>query len=457
MVARRLASAPAPVTRVPVRPDDLFLEDGYRLEAVAVGFTYPTSVTIDDHGDIYVGEGGFSYGPAKAEGLGRILRLNRDGTMTEIASGFRAPMTAATWHRGAFYVAEGAFPGRILRVDLDGNAQVLVDGLRSGGDHFTSDIVFGPDGRMYFAVGAFTNAGVVGVDNFIFGWLPDMPRQHDVPFRPTTLRGVNFQSANPFTLNQPVPATALTGAFKPFGVPSEPGEVIPGDILANAVLYSARPDGSDLKVVADGLRNAFGLAFSPSGRLYAIDQGYDRRGSRSVSGAPDPMWEIEEGNWYGFPDFVAGLPITSPRFQTLGMPPVEFVMAEHPRLPGAPVALFASHSASMKFDFSRNQRFGHAGEAFVAQFGAGAPVTGMPRGFPGYRVVRVHPETGEVSDFLVNLNPTPAGTGPQRPIAAKFDRTGEALYVLDFGRMEANLAGVIPYAESGILWRVTRR
>lgn len=454
---RRWASPPSPMVRVPVDPRDVFIEDGYRLEPVAVGLTYPTGLTFDDRGNLYVGEGGFSYGPAKAEGLGRILRLNRDGTMTEIASGLQGPMTGMTWHRGAFYVAEGGFPGRISRVKPDGTKQVLVDGLRSGGDHYTSEVAFGPDGRMYFGVGTFTNSAVVGVDNFVFGWLPDFPTEHDVPYRSLPLKGVNYRSANPFTLDSPQPTMAVTGGFKPFGVPSQPGEVVQGSIFANGVIYTANPDGSGLQVIADGLRNPFALGFSPDNRLWAVDQGYDNRGSRPVENAPDPLWEIKTGGWYGYPDFVAGKPITDPQFQSPGKPPAQFLLEEHPSLAGRPRLLFPPHSATMKFDFSTNPHFGHAGEVFVAQLGSGAPVTGMPRGTPGYRVVRADLRTGKVMNFLVNRNPLYGGTGPQRPVGVKFDPTGCEMYVLDFGTMEANLAGVIPYAQSGILWRITRK
>ncbi len=450
---RRIASPEPPVTRFPLNPGDVFLENGFSLEPVAAGLTYPTSMAFDDHGNLYVAESGYSYGPAKAEGLGRILLLDRDGAMTEVASGFRPPLTGVTYFDGALYVAEGAFPGRITRLCPNGSRETLVDGLRSGGDHFTGDIAFGPNGKMYFGVGTFTNSAVVGVDNFLFGWLPDMPAQHDLPARPYVLRGVNYTSANPFTLDQPVPGLAVTGAFKPFGVPSCPGEVIPGTLFANGVVYEANPDGSRLRIVADGFRNPFGLRFSPEGKLYATDQGYDGRGSRPIEGAPDVMWEIHEGGWYGWPDYAAGIPVAC-WHRGPGIPP-EPVLACHPPLAGPPVLLLEGHSASTKFDFSTNPRFGHVGEAFIAQLGSGAPVTGMPRGAPGYRVVRADLRTGQVHDFLVSLKPVYGGTGPQRPVDVKFNPDGDALYVLDFGALSGNLAGAIPYAQSGMLWRVT--
>ena len=275
-----LPSPPPAVTRIPVGRDDVVIEQGYCLEPVAIGLTFPTSLAFDEEGRLHVAEAGYSYGPARSAGEGRILRLGRDGEIGEVASGLRGPITGIACRGGSVYAAEGAFPGRIVRVDEDGEVTPLMDGLRSGGDHFTGDIAFGPDGRMYFGVGSVTNAAVVGVDNFFFGWLGSMPPLCDVPYRTTRLRGVNYVSANPFTLNQPAPCTSLTGAFKPFGIPSVPGEVIPGSLMANSVIYSAKLDGSDLRVVADGLRNPFGIGFCPCGALYVLDQGYDARGGR---------------------------------------------------------------------------------------------------------------------------------------------------------------------------------
>ncbi len=86
-------------------PGEVSLPPGFILEPVTTGLTYPTSVTFDDDGNIYVGEAGFSYGPAKADGMGRILKVNPDGSRTEVARGFRGPMTSITWHKGFFYVA----------------------------------------------------------------------------------------------------------------------------------------------------------------------------------------------------------------------------------------------------------------------------------------------------------------------------------------------------------------
>lgn len=448
---------PPAVTRVPVVAGDVELAEGYRLEAIAAGFTYPTGIAFDERGRLHVVEAGFSYGPALAEGGGRVLRVEPGRGVEEVASGFRGPVTGIAFHGGAMYVAEGAFPGRILRVGADGARRVVVDGLRSGADHYTSELVFGPDGFLYFGVGVATNSGVVGIDNAIFGWLPDMPDFHDVPARDLVLRGVNFESADPFSPR--LLGRALTGAFRPFGTPTESGETVEGALRANGVIYRVRPDGSGLTVHADGVRNVFGLGFDLDGRLLAVDHGYDDRGSRPIGNAPDPVWHIVQGGWYGWPDFVAGLPVTDPRFapEVPGETPPQFLLAEHPPLAGPPVATLPHQAAAMKFDVSRNPRFGFVGELLLALFGTGAPATHGAPDPAGFRVVRLDPRTGRVRDFLVNRRPGTVGTGPERPIDCKFSPDGEELYVLDFGHVAANAFNIIPFANSGVLWRITRR
>jgi hypothetical protein len=97
------------------------------------------------------------------------------------------------------------------------------------------------------------------------------------------------------------------------------------------------------------------------------------------------------------------------------------------------------HSSSNGFDFSRNPAFGFVGQAFVAQFGDQAPVTGKTLAPVGFKVVRVDVSSGIIKDFAVNKGGVngPASRigdgGLERPVAARFDPSGAALYVVDFG------------------------
>jgi glucose/arabinose dehydrogenase len=106
--------------------------------------------------------------------------------------------------------------------------------------------------------------------------------------------------------------------------------VIPGQVKASGTILRMRPDGSDLQVYAWGLRNPFSVRWGPDGRLYASDNGYDERGPRPIANAPDMLWHIREGAWYGWPDYAAGIPVTDPRFRSRRGPAPRFLMAAHP-------------------------------------------------------------------------------------------------------------------------------
>jgi hypothetical protein len=104
------------------------LEKRCRLERIASQLTFPTVMTFGPQGVIYIVEAGFAYGTEP--GKGRVLRLESDGSLTEIAGGFGGPVTGITWHQGYFYVAEGAIGeehgfgcGQITRFSLDGKRE----------------------------------------------------------------------------------------------------------------------------------------------------------------------------------------------------------------------------------------------------------------------------------------------------------------------------------------------
>ncbi len=433
---------------------DFTLEQGYVLEPVVSGLTYPTGVLFDTEGGLYVVEGGFSYGPAK--GPARVLKV--DGKrLTPVVEGLQGPVTGALWHRGALYTAEGGAQGRISRAVPGQGRSTLVNGLRTFGDHYSSELVLGPDSFLYFGVGVATNSGVVGMDNFLGGWLSQSPHEHDVPARDIRLVGEDFQDLN-WLARDPRKEQVWTGSFKPFGTRARAGEVIQGRPMANGVLYRVRLDGSGLEVVADGLRNIFGLGFSPQGRLLAINHGFDGRGNRPIAGDWDSVWEVSRGGWYGWPDFASGLPVTDPRFRPHGQPQPRFLLQEHPPLAGQPLLRLEHHSASMKFDFAPRE-FGFDGQMFIAQFGHGLPLTGDPhhaREMPGFRVVRANLASGQVRDFYMNQRPGTGGARPERPIDVKFCPRDRCLYLVDFGVLEAVPPNFIPHAGSGALWRIRR-
>lgn len=412
------------------------------MELVASGLNFPTSVAFGVRGAC-VAESGLPFGGAPAGG--RILHLAADGSHRCLKDGLRSPVNGLTPDGDALVIAEGGNPGRLSRLDGQGNWSVVRDGLPGLGNYHTNMVAVGADGRYYFGQGAMTNTGVMGLDAYELGWLRRLPHDHDLPGHDLVLAGANIETDDPLAAVQP--ARAHTGAFVPFGKPTVPGQAIPARLPCTAAVLSCARDGTDLRLEAWGIRNAYGLGFLPDGRLIALDQGADDRGSRPLGNVPDLLFEVRRGRWYGWPDFIGDIPVTDPRFRPVRGPAPEFVLAQHERLPPRAPALlqFPVNSAATKFDVIPSGP--HRGQLVVALFGDEKPMTAPPGPKVGRGLVRVDP-----ADWSLH----PVAAGPfSRPIDVRFDPRDGALHVLDFGEFEM-AAGrrVEARAGSGKLWRL---
>ncbi|MDB5050709.1 MAG: glucose dehydrogenase [Fibrobacteres bacterium] len=470
-------------------PGDIALPAGYRIEAIATGLTFPTAVTFDDTGALYAVEGGYAYG--EEWGVPRLLKVMKNNVFVPIAVGdSNGPWTGVTYvaakeggaGKGSFYLTEGGQlrGGRVLRIGMDGNIQALVENLPSLGDHHTNAPVIGPDGMLYFGQGTATNSGVVGTDDYKFGWLARHRTFHDTPCQDITLSGVNYLSKNPFTSGKKKD-TVETGAFSPFGSTTIPGQVVKGEVPCNGSIMRISLQGGKPELVAWGLRNPFALAFAPDGRFFALDNGYDQRGSRPIWGAGELLWEIHQGTWYGWPDFsgsksLAVSEFTPPHGDTperlLEKAPVPWLpthasadIVPHPvpsyqdDPPPAPMAVLPVHSSADGLDFSRAPEFGYENQAFVAEFGDMAPGVGKVLEPVGFKISRVDLARGVAEDFAINRK----GLGPasklkagglERPVSLRFSPDGKSLYVVDFGVMAVSKHGPKAQKQTGVIWRI---
>jgi len=389
-------------------------------ELVADGLEFPSSLAFDDRGAIYVAETGLPFGGGRAGG--RIVRLEA-GARRVVVDNLRAPLTGLVWHAGALYVSEGGHPARIARIDpADGRATTIVDGLPGPGNYHVGMVAFDREGWMYFAQGAMTNLGIVGLDAYEVGWLGRLPHAHDVPGYDIALAGGDVATPDPLRPG----ATARTGAFAAFGEHHAADTRLTGQTRCTASVLRCRPDGSELELLAWGLRNAFALAFAQDGRLVCIDQGADDRGSRAVANAPDLMFEVTRGAWYGWPDFIDGEPVTSPRYAPVRGERPQLLLANLDALPRPSRALhrFAPHVSAVKFDWLPG------GALAIALFGDERPMT-APTGPPAGRTLAILDRGVERHVSL----------GLARPIDVKWNRGDEHLYVLDFGRFEMRAGG----------------
>lgn len=200
---------------------------------------------------------------------------------------------------------------------------------------------------------------------------------------------------------------------------------------------------TDLPSLGDHHNNPnfpYGLAWTSDNRLIASENGFDDRGSRPIDNAPDTLWEINQGAWYGWPDFASGMPITDQRFKPSNKGSNDMLMAEHPLIP-KPLLLRPPHSAMTQLAISKSQEFGYVGRLFLGEFGDMAPLTGSVDQPTGYGVYSVDLATNRVASFVKTkvaaLGPKGleyvATAGLKRPVDVYFSPSGNTLYIDDIG------------------------
>ena len=179
----------------------------------------------------------------------------------------------------------------------------------------------------------------------------------------------------------------------------------------SATVLSLRPDGSDLRIVARGLRNAFGLAFQPgTGRLYASVNGQDELGTRARPEPAETVVAVREGAFYGWPRCWPSYQKRRLVGRCGGVTP--------------PAAYLEPHSSADGIAFYTGSSFPetYRGDLFVALWGE------YLSNRHGRKVVRVklgrEGRATRVTEFA---------RGFDHPLALALDRDG-ALLVADWGR-----------------------
>jgi glucose/arabinose dehydrogenase len=425
-------------------PHLVVVPKGYRIDLIRSNLNTPVALEVLDNGDYVYADSGLT------DGNGKIIRLNDAGERI-IASDFEVPVTGVTYHDGAYYVS---YQGGVTKVTADGKKEELLVGLPSYGDHKNNRVTFGPDGKMYFGQGTATNSGVVGIDN---RWLRNHSYFHDYPAKQITLRGKNFESENIIKEGKQF---VWTGAFAPFGTPTRPNEVVRNILPGAGSILRADPDGSNLELVAWGFRNPYALQFDHRDRLWVANQGMDERGSRPIKNSPDEFTQVLEDQWYGWPDYTGGYPVTHPFFKPNNGPQPEFILKEHPSEPKRPLINFIPHTTITGFSFNPHPSFGQYGDVYLTEFGPTDPFTtgGKLLPYVGHRVSRIDMTTGELHIFAQNSTQLPAsesnGIGFERPIDLVFG-PDESMYILDFGVMQVDNDRLIPQKNTGAIWKVT--
>jgi hypothetical protein len=217
-----------------------------------------------------------------------------------------------------YFVSEN----KLICYNLDKKDQkVLLNNLPNYGDYKESILRINGN-ELYISIGAATNSGVVGNDN---AWILDNPFNYDISPKDITIRGKNFGSEK-------------TGAFVPYKTKNIAGQLISGHFPGSASVINYNLSNGESETYAWGIRNIKSMSFSSEGKLIAAVGGMEDRGLRPVKGDVDYIYEIKKDQWYGWPDYSGGDPITSPRFKGGNNIKQSFILDNHPTTnPPAPI------------------------------------------------------------------------------------------------------------------------
>ena len=361
---------------------------GFKVERFASGLHNPRLIRVAPNGDIFIAESHANQIMVMraADGAGQPQSVE------VFAKDLVEPFGIAFWPPGPnpkfVYVGNTSsivrFPYQVGDLHARGPAETIVPsipggGHLTGGGHWTRDVVFSPDGaKMFVSVGSLSN------DMENFGRIP-LPEW----IQYAKIHGMGM------------------GAL--FGNEEH---------RANVLEFN--PDGSAMRVFADGLRNCVGMAINPtSGDLYCSTNERDGLGDNLP---PDYITHVQDGGFYGWPWYYIG-DHEDPRHQ-----------GERPDLAGkalTPDVLLQAHSASLEMTFYEGNQFPaeYRGDAFAAEHGSWNRARRT-----GYKVIRVimheGKPTGEYEDFMTGFV-TPSGDVWGRPVGVAVAHDGSLLVTED--------------------------
>ena len=458
----------------------LKIPPGYRMEPILWNLNLPGSFAFDDKGNAYFASTGITYG--KVSTTPAIYKISKNGTVSLLADrplhGILSDIEFDK-NNGLLYVAHRDI---ISTVNVtSGVVKDLVVGLPMPAyvTHPLGQLAISPDGRIFFSVGGLSNTAVPDISDWGIGWIRDMPFMHEIPGANITLTGQNFTSDNFLTTAPNDKAT--TGGMMPFGTPSYKGEKIKGETLCTSCILSIKPDGSDLRLHAWGIRNAYGMTFDEKGRLFLFSNGADDKGIRRVTNDPDVAFTLDPDKknitFFGWPDFYGSLgePVTKHEFnespfQNYTLEP----LIQNPPSVTHPLLSLGMSVAVTQSAYSSNDKFGYKGKIFVGEFGTIAPIThtfhsslegdvgGVMGKVIGQKIAIVDPQNRTVNDFITLSSPASSF----RPVGLQFTPDGSALYLASIEKEvvrkvtpmggELPTSSDYPYLQTGTIWKIIK-
>jgi glucose/arabinose dehydrogenase/plastocyanin len=465
---------------VPDLTQFLEIPTGYKMIPILWNMDLPGSFAFDNDGNTYVASTGVTYG--KVSTTPAIYKIDKKGQVSLVVDRpLHGILTDIEFNKnnGLLYVAHRNVLSTVNVTT--GIVKDLVVGLPVPVyvTHPMGQIAIGPDGRVYFSVGGLSNTAVPDISDWGIGWIREMPFMHEIPGMDITLTGQNFMSKNFISPNPD--DKAITGGMMPFGTPAVEGQKIQGNTRCTSCILSIAPDGSDLRLHAWGIRNAYGLIFDEKGNLFAVSNGDDDKGIRRVTYDPDSVFVLDVNKknltFFGWPDFPGsnGDSIIGEKFNESPVQhyPNKPLIKDPPKVT-PPFLELGMSVGNAQAAYSTNDNFGFKGKIFITEFGTIAPVThtfhkptersvGDIMGkIIGQKIVMVDPNTKSLNGFI-SLN-TPVASF--RPVGLGFTNDGNTLYVSsiekEVERKVTPLGGILPTTvdypslNTGTVWKIER-
>ena len=351
---------------------------GFTVAPFVTGMIGARVLRMAPNGDIFLAL-------SRPEGKIMVIRTGPDMNNPKVetfAAGLRDAYGIAFYPPGPnpnwVYVGEFGkvvrFPYKNGDLTASGAPETVVSDLAIGGNHWTRDVAFSPDGKtMYVAVGSASNVA-----------------------------------------EQMGPRPADFAAFEKSHSPGSAWDR--EEWRANVLTYT--PDGKDKKVFASGVRNCSGLTVQPgTGVVYCATNERDLLGDNLP---PDYVTSVKQGAFYGWPWYYIGdHEDTRPGG---GRRPD---LADKVTMPDV---LVQPHSAPLGIAFNPGGQFpaDWTGDAFVALHGSWNRALRT-----GYKIVRLPfkngKPTGAYQDFVVGFvadNQDVWG----RPVDVDFAKDGSLLF-----------------------------
>jgi glucose/arabinose dehydrogenase len=427
----------------PQAVDDIQAPEGFRVVRVVQGLNYPSSMTWDVDGNLYVLESHTVPVPMLEP---KIVRVTKDGRITRVKLGgtpIGDTAVGLTFHDGWLWLSheEQDATFSISRVQpTGGTLERMVTGLPAQGDHDVNYPLFDRNGDLWFGLGTATNSSVVSsTDPVNQKWLAKHPTTAEIPCRDLVLTGKQFNDDK------------ISGAFQPHG--SAGATQITGKVPCTGALYRVRRGTTTPELVAWGFRNPVALALDANGALFIGMHGADMRGTRPIKDDPDAIYRFKENAWYGWPDFSAA-------FVAHAEPVIDLARSG---LSAPDRALLVT--ATKPHAALGGMTFAPDGRLLISEMGDFKPMTDKDSkdDRAGFQVEAVSVDDGTRTIFLRNRgtgDSQPASTlnlddGLERPVDVKIGPDGN-VYVLDFGPFIVEGAQPKAFPKTGKVFRIEK-